>query len=250
MTAARAHSLSMPFLCWTSAPVEAKDLARLAPLPPIAVATETYAPNIPVAARCLGPKGITVIRADPNTHRGDGPQPGNRWPERRLPLADNTFDVVLASRSAFSPVEVARVLRPGGRLLTIQNGVEWRGETLADALGGTLPDWTIPGRGWNVGETFRESGLRIVEWREQAISTTYYDIGAVVYMLLHVSWLVVDFEVARFGDKVYALHQRIQRDGAFTTRDLDQLAGSVQLDQRAIATCLQLGARRARRRRR
>ena len=108
-------------------------------------------------------------------------------------------------------MEVARVLRPGGRLLTIQNGVEWRGETLADA-------WTIPGRGWNVGETLRESGLRIVSWREQATSTSFHDIGAVVYMLMHVPWLVVDFDVPRFRDRLYRLHQRIQREGAFTTR--------------------------------
>ena len=169
-----------------------------------------------VAAQRLIQLGVCVIQTDPNTHRGDGPQADNRWPERRLPLADNTFDVVLASRSAFSPVEVARVLRPGGRLLTIQNGVEWRGETLADALGGASPEWTIPGRGWTVGESFRESGLRIAIWREQATATTYHDIGAVVYMLLNVPWLVVDFEVARFRDKLYGLHQRIQREGALT----------------------------------
>jgi SAM-dependent methyltransferase len=192
-------------------------LARLGPLPPVAVATEAFAPNVSVAAERLAPSGVRIVQADPNTHRGDGPQPGNRWPERRLPLADNRFDLVLASWSAFSPVEVARVLRPGGRLLTIQNGVEWRGETLADALGGTRPDWTIPGHGWNVGETLRASGLRILRWREQPTSTTYDDIGAVVYMLLHVPWLIVDFDVSRFRDQLYALHQRIQHDGALTT---------------------------------
>jgi hypothetical protein len=133
-------------------------------------------------------------------------------------VADNSFDLVLASRSAFSPVEVARVLRPSGRLRTIQNGVEWRGETLADALGGTRPDWTVPGHGWNVGETLRASGLRILTWREQPTSTTYHDIGAVVYMLLHVPWLIVDFDVPRFRDQLYRLHQRIQREGSFTTR--------------------------------
>jgi uncharacterized protein YbaR (Trm112 family) len=193
-------------------------LARLGPLPLLTVATEAYAPNVSVAEDRLAPFGVRVIQADPNTHRGDGPQPGNRWPERRLPLADKNFDVVLASRSAFSPVEVAHVLRPGGRLLTIQNGVEWRGETLAEALAGTPPEWTIPGRGWNVGETLRESGLRILTWREQATSTTYHDIGAVIYMLLHVPWLVVDFDVSRFRDRLFGLHQRIQHEGTFTTR--------------------------------
>ena len=89
--------------------------------------------------------------------------------------------------------------------------MEWRGETLADALGGTRPDWTIPGHGWNVGETLRASGLRIVTftWREQATTTADHDIGAVVYMLLHVPWLIVDFDVSRFRDQLYGLNQRI-----------------------------------------
>lgn len=191
-------------------------LSRLSPFPPLAIATEAYAPNISVAAKRLRPKDASVIQTDPETHRGDGPQPDNRSPRRRLPLASNTFDVVLASRSAFNPTEVARVLRQGGRLLTIQNGVEWRGETLADALSGTPPEWTLPGRGWNVGATFRESRLRILTWREQATSTAYHDIGAVVYTLLHVPWLILDFDVTLFRDRLYALHQRIQRDGAFT----------------------------------
>lgn len=193
-------------------------LARLGPFPQAAVATEAHAPNVNVAAERLMPLGVRVIQADPNTHRGDGPQPDNGWPEGRLPLADKSFDLVLASRSAFNPTEVARVMRPGGRLLTIQNGVEWRGETLADALGGMRPEWTIPGHGWNVGETLRASGLRILAWREQATSTSYQDIGAVVYMLLHVPWLIVDVDVTRFRDRLYRLHQRIQREGSFTTR--------------------------------
>ncbi len=193
-------------------------LADLQPFGRFAVAMETYEPNVRVAADRLLRLGVHVIQADANAHRGDGPQPGNRWPQRRLPLADDRFDLVLASRSAFSPKEVARVLRPGGRLLTIQHAVEWRGETLTDALAGTPPEWTLPGRGWNVGETLRESGLQIITWREQALSTTYHDIGAVVYTLLHVPWLIVDFDLARFRDRLYRLHQRIQREGPFTTR--------------------------------
>jgi SAM-dependent methyltransferase len=193
-------------------------LAGLVPLPPVSIATEAYPPSVSVAVQRLAPLGVQVIQTDPNTHHADGPQAGNRWSERRLPLADSSFDLVLASRSAFSPLEVARILRRGGRLLTIQNGVEWRGETLADALGGTPPEWTLPGRGWNVGETFRRSGLRIVEWREQGTTTAYHDIGAVVFTLLHVPWLIVDFDVERYRQRLYGLHERIQREGPFLTR--------------------------------
>lgn len=203
-------------------------LSRLGPLPPLAVATESYRPNLSVAAERLAPAGVHVLQADPSTHHSGGPQPGNRWPERRLPLADNTFDLVLASSSAFSPMEVARVLRPAGRVLSLENGVEWRGETLADALAGTPAEWTMPGRGWDVGETFRQSGLQIVNWREQGTSTTYRDIGAAVYMLLHVPWLIVDFDLAHYRDRLHSLHERIQREGGFTTRGYARLIEAVK----------------------
>jgi|SRR5579884_2033633 len=198
-------------------------MARLAPFPPLAVATEAYPPNVPLAAQRLAPLGMQVVGTDPNCHHARGPQRGNRWPERRLPFADNTFDLVLASRSAFSSAEVARLLRPGGTVLTVQGGVEWRGETLADALGGTPPEWTLPGHGWEVGESFRQAGLRIIDWTEQATTTAYCDIGAVVYTLLHVPWLIVDFDVDRYRRRLFRLHQRIQREGPFITRGYERL---------------------------
>jgi SAM-dependent methyltransferase len=198
-------------------------IARLAPLPSVSIATDAYPPNVTVATRRLAPLGVEVIQSDPASHHSDRPQAGNRWPERRLPLADNSFDLVLASRSALSPLEVARILRRGGRLLTIQNGVEWRGETLADALGGTPLEWMLPGRGWNVGDTFRRSGLRIIDWREQGTTTTYRDIGTIVYTLRHVPWLIVDFHVERYRERLYRLHQRLHREGPFMTRGYTHL---------------------------
>ncbi len=193
-------------------------LARCAPFPSLAIATEAYAPNAPIAAKRLEPLGVRVVRTDHACHNAGGPQGGNRWPGRRLPFADGTFDLVLASRAAFSPLEVARVLRPGGTLLTVQLGVEWRGETLADALGGTPPEWTLPGHGWDVGDSFRRAALRIVDWSERATTVTYRDIAAVVFILLHVPWEIVDFDLDRYRERLYRLHQRIQRDSGFVTR--------------------------------
>lgn len=98
-----------------------------------------------------------------------------------------------------------------------------RPSVLADALGGTPPEWTLPGHGWNLGETLRQSGLRIVDWREQATTTSYPDIGAIIYTLLHVPWLIVDFHVERCRDRLYSLHQRIQHEGPFSTRGYSYL---------------------------
>jgi hypothetical protein len=113
---------------------------------------------------------------------------------------------------------VARILRPGGTVLTIQGGTKWRGETLADALAGTPPEWTQPGFGWEVGDSFRQASFRIIEWTEHAWTTTYHDIAAVVYELLHVPWSIVDFDVERYRERLFALYRRIQAENGFRTR--------------------------------
>lgn len=194
-----------------------EQLARYGPFASLAVATEGYPPNVALAAERLGRHGVQVVWTDQATHNSRGPEARNRWPERRLPLADATFDLVLARRSAFSPREVARILRPGGKLLTNQGHTEWRGETLADALGGSPPEWTIPGLGWPVGHTLFEAGFSVDRWLEGSTRVTYHDIGVVVYTLLHVPWIIPGFHLDRYRAHLYQLHQRMQREGGFTT---------------------------------
>src|SRR5712691_10031901 len=90
-------------------------ISKAARFPAVAVAAEGYASNVPLARQRLEPLGVQVVRTDENCHNSRGPQPGNRWPQRRLPFAADTFDLVLAHRAAFSPREAARVLRSGGK---------------------------------------------------------------------------------------------------------------------------------------
>jgi uncharacterized protein YbaR (Trm112 family) len=194
-----------------------EQLARYAPFPPLAVATESYAPNVALAAARLGPLGVQLVWSDMATHNSRGPEARNHWPERRLPFAGSTFDLVLARNSAFSPREIARILKPGGTLLTRNAHTEWRGETLRDALGATPPEWTVPGLGWPVGHTLFEAGFDIDQWLEGSTRVTYHDIGAVVYTLLHVPWIIPHFSVDHYRARLYELHLRMQREGGFTS---------------------------------
>src|SRR5262249_3546428 len=80
-------------------------------LPTRVVATEEWAVNAPLARRRLAPLGVAVVQAR----------------SRRLPFAAATFDLVLNGHEELEPAEVARVLKPGGRVLTQQVGrAEWR----------------------------------------------------------------------------------------------------------------------------
>src|SRR5260370_19379896 len=72
-------------------------LSRLAPFPSIAIATESYPPNVAVASRRLAPLGVKVIWADAGCHDSRGPQPHGGGLQRCLPFADATFYPALFS---------------------------------------------------------------------------------------------------------------------------------------------------------
>lgn len=198
-------------------------LSRLAPFPPIAIATEAYPPNVTVASRRLAPLGVKVICTDGGCHDSRGPQPQNRWPQRRLPFVDATFDLVLVSSVSFCPREVYRVLKSGGTLLTLQAGTGTDGPELVDLLEGTPAEWSLPENQWDIDATLDEAGFLTVEKLEGRGSTTYRDIGAVVYLLKAIPWAIIDFDVDRYRERLYQLHLRMKAEGGLTMIDVHRL---------------------------
>ncbi len=198
-------------------------LSRFAPFPKVAVATEAYPPNVTEASRRLTPLGVQVIWTDPACSDTRGPQPQGQWPHRRLPFADDTFDLVLARSISFCPREVSRVLKPGGTLLTLQGGTQKDGPGLVELLEGTPPEWTQPDSAWDIDTTLDETGFLVVEKIERQVRTTYRDIGAVVYFLKVVPWVIIDFEVNRYRERLYRLHQHLKAEGGFTAVGVQRL---------------------------
>jgi len=191
-------------------------LARLAPFPSIAIATEAYPPNVAIASQRLAHLGVKVVCTDGGCHDSRGPQPQNRWPQRRLPFADATFDLVLVSSVSFCPGAVYRVLKSGGTLLTSQAGTSKDGPELVDLLEGTPAEWTLPENRWDIDATLDEAGFLTVEKLECRESTTYRDIGAVVYHLKAAPWAIADFDVDRYRERLYGLHLRMKAEGGLT----------------------------------
>ena len=80
-------------------------------LPRRVVATEEWVVNAPVAQRRLGPLGVAVVRCA----------------SVRLPFVRAAFDLVINRHEELDPVEVDRVLAPGGELITQQVGwADWQ----------------------------------------------------------------------------------------------------------------------------
>jgi hypothetical protein len=57
----------------------------------------------------------------------------------------------------------------------------------------------------------------IEDLREERPPTVFHDIGAVVYFLRLVIWIVPGFTVATYREQLRSLHDQIERDGTYVT---------------------------------
>lgn len=176
-------------------------LASVSAFPRLTVATESWPPNVAKATALLHPLGVAVV-ADPD--------------EPPLPFADEAFDFVTSRH----PVtiwwkEIARVLRPGGTYLAQHVGphsvfeiVEFfRGPQPPEVRRKRHPDAAAAAAG--------AAGLEVVDLRYAELRTEFFDIGAVVYFLRKVIWMVPGFTVEQYRPQLEALHERIQAEGPF-----------------------------------
>ena len=179
--------------------VLATALAGVPEPPPVLAATESWPPNLAIAAASLRPLGGRVVQA-----ADDG----------SLPFRAGTFDLVV-SRHPVETVwpEVARVLRPGGRYFSQQIGAGSNRE-LSDFMMGPQPVSPArdPGRAVAAAEA---AGLAVTDLREQALRTVFNDVGAVVYFLRKVLWTVPGFTVDAYQEQLRRMHERIRAEGPF-----------------------------------
>ncbi len=180
-------------------------IADLPVLPALTAATEGYGPNVPVAAGRLRARGAHLLWTDES--------------RPALPLTGETFELVVSRH----PVdtwwdEIARVLRTGGSYLSQQVGPGSVADLTEYLMGPRPPDERPNKRDPEVTRRAAEAaGLVVTDLRCQRPRTAFFDIGAVVFFLRLVVWIVPGFTVARYRDRLLALHRQIERDGAFET---------------------------------
>jgi len=174
-------------------------LAALAPLPSKVVATEAWEPNLPLARGRLAPLGVNVIEAC-----GDA-----------LPVPAGSVDLVLNRHGALNATETARVLHPGGKLVTQQVGSDDSEElnTLLGAPHGHVPgSWTL-----EIATSQLEAvGMMILDAREEHPAFVFDDIAAVIFQLQKVAWQIPGFTPAAYHAALRALHRRIHDTGTLT----------------------------------
>ncbi|RKT08761.1 methyltransferase family protein [Streptomyces sp. 1114.5] len=168
--------------------------------PTVLAATESWPPNLARATRLLNPLGAVVV-ADPD--------------EPPLPFADEAFELV----SSRHPVrawwaEIARVLRPGGSYFAQHVGPASVFE-LVEYFLGPQPQAREGRRPEAESAEAREAGLEVVDLRSERLRMEFRDIGAVVYFLRKVIWMVPGFTVAAHLDRLRELDARIRAEGPF-----------------------------------
>jgi SAM-dependent methyltransferase len=171
-------------------------LLRLRPnWPSRLAATESYPPNFRLATERLSPFGVHVVdvAADETV---------------ALPFDDDHFDLVLNRHGGLNIPEIARVLTPEGVFLTQQV----HGQTLHELLArfGALPQWpdATPARYLPL---IAHAGLILVEMREHWGSMTFTDVGAIVYYLHAIPWLVPGFSVKTHTQPLLELQAQVAR---------------------------------------
>ncbi|PPG05533.1 SAM-dependent methyltransferase [Pseudoclavibacter sp. RFBI5] len=177
-------------------------------MPPLAVATESFTPNVAKATRLLHPRGVAVV-ADPD--------------EPPLPFASCAFDLVTSRHPATVWwVEIARVLRPGGTYLAQHVGPASVFELIEYFLG-PQPQARLERRADDEARAAVAAGLDIVDLREERLRIEIRDVGAVVYLLRKVIWWVPGFSVDAYRTRLRELHELIQREGAFVAHSTRHL---------------------------
>jgi SAM-dependent methyltransferase len=165
-------------------------------LPKNTFATEGYEPNIPIAAKRLNEKGITVKTVKNKDH---------------LPFEDNYFDIIINRHGSYDINEIKRILKRNGIFITQQVG-SLNAIDLNTSLGiklDSIVDWCLISNIYN----FNAANLNVIESNENIGKYRFYDIGAVVYYLKCVPWQVTDFNVKKYMDRLEIINKVILDKG-------------------------------------
>lgn len=166
--------------------------SSLAPFPGNAFATEGWKPNLSIARKRLRPLGVKVVYVK----------------DKKLPFDKESFDTVLNRHEAFDAKEVFRVLKKNGVFLTQQVG----GGNLRDLTKALNADTGY--KKWSLRSLTRDvknAGLKVKFAKEWSGKTEFKDVGAIVYFLKAVPWVVGNFTVKKYFSHLEKLQRRLNK---------------------------------------
>jgi SAM-dependent methyltransferase len=175
-------------------------LSSLRARAPVTVATESWPPNVRVAAARLQALGVPVVQDEgaADNHRQD-----REDPRGRMAFAAEAFDLVTNRHESFVASEVSRVLRPEGTFVTQQAHSGF--QQFHELLGVQPPD--IEEFDIDLAlEQLSAAGLTVDEADEGHATTVFADIGALAWYLRSVPWAVPGFSINTYRQALTRLH--------------------------------------------
>lgn len=160
-------------------------------------ATENYPPNVILCKQKLLPMGIDFKAADCG---------------KKLPFADNSFDVAINRHGDFNAKELYRVLKQGGIFITEQVGAK-NDRELVDLL---LPGIPLPFPKQHLSITenvFSQAGFEILINKEAFRPIKFYDVGALVWFARIIEWEFPGFSVERCLNRLYKAQDILEKTG-------------------------------------
>lgn len=159
------------------------------------VAIEGHKPNVAVAREKLKDFKVDVIFANET---------------KKVPFKDGEFDLVLNRHGGFNVLELARILKPGGVFFTQQvDGQNW--SDLMQEFG-EKPKWPLHTLKY-VSKILKDDRFEIKRGEEYEGKTVFKDVGALVYILKAIPWVVDDFTVEKYSAVLKRLNQKVETDG-------------------------------------
>lgn len=167
-------------------------------------AMESYPPNVKLCQETLPPPGVEFRAGD-----GSGV---------RYPFEDQAFDLILNRHGDFNPVEIGRLLKPGGVFITQQVGAE-NDRELVELLLDPVPALPFPGQYPDlVRERFEAAGFETLEALEAFGAIRFQDVGALVWFARVIPWEFPGFCVRDCLPGLYRAQERLERDGVIEGR--------------------------------
>ena len=178
-------------------------LSLLQPLPKHTCATEAYEPNVPIAKKQLEPLGVHVYQIEDDMN---------------LPFREDLFELVINRHESYYPREILRILEPSGYFITQQIGEQ--NDIDINHLLGNEP--TIESGVWNADcatKELQKNGFTVLEQKEAFPKARFYDVGALVYFLKAIPWVVEGFNVESYRNSLLELHEMILKRGFLEVRE-------------------------------
>lgn len=164
--------------------------------------TEGWAPNIQLCRDKLAPLGVRVYPV-----KEDAP----------LPIADNSFDIVINRHESYDLHEVKRVLKPGGMFITQQVGGE-NCVSLEKRI--NLEDYAHPAFSLQTElPLFQDCGFAVKYSIESFPRLKFFDVGAIVFWAKIIEWSFPGFSVDKNFERLCTLQNDLEQRGFISTTE-------------------------------